>query len=80
VASWKKWVEFKSPRRWIKAVAKNLRDRVDNYNIYYPNRIPSVAEIMSWKSREWVEFYGRYMSKKDWPENTEKIYKQIALK
>lgn len=78
VSSWKKWVEFKSPRKWIKALARNLRDRVDSYNELYPNRAPSTKEIMSWISRDWTKFYGRYMSKQDWPEKVNNFYNQIA--
>ena len=78
VSSGKKWTEYRSPRSGIKALARNLRSRVDSYTELYPDKIPTTKELMSGISKDWTRFYGRYMSKADWPEKVNNFYNKIA--
>lgn len=80
VAQGKKWVSFKSPRAWIKAVARNMRKRIDSFYIETKlKRSPTVEELLSWVSKNWIEFFWRYMTKENWPKKVSDYYKEIAL-
>jgi len=74
--SWKR-VHFKSPRSWIEALAKNLRKRVDSYYEKFPNRNPTVKELMTWFSKDNIKYYWPYMTNSTWPQTVAMIYDKI---